>query len=182
MPNLINREVSREYESVFTDELDTLFLQPVGLSVEDVNAFRGKLAEAGLRLTLVKGSLARRAMEASGLTDVSSFFEGPAAVVQVEEGAEVEGVAITAARVVEAWAKETGNELPAVKGGVMDGEILGGSAAASLAKLPTKADLQARLVAQILSPAASISGQLIAGGGQIAGAIKTRIENLEGEG
>lgn len=181
MPNLINREVSREYESVFTDDLDTLVLQPVGMSVEQTNAFRIKLSEAGLRMRLVKGTLARRAMESHGLSGLDFLFEGPTAVVQADADAGVEGVAITASRVVEDWAKSTGTELPAVKGGVMEGEVLDGPAAARLAKLPTKAAMQSTLAGQILGPGRTLSAQFIASGGRLAGALKSRIESLEGD-
>ncbi|RKY22631.1 MAG: 50S ribosomal protein L10 [Planctomycetota bacterium] len=182
MPNLINREVSREYESVLIEDLDTLVLQPVGMTVEDVNAFRGKLSEAGLRMRLVKGSLARRIMESRGLSGLDDLFDGPAAVVEPEQREiEVEGVAITAARVVEAWLKESGGELPQVKGGVMDGEVLDGSAAARLAKLPTKPEMQSILAGQIVGPARTLSAQFTAPGAALAGALKTRIESLEDE-
>lgn len=181
MPNLINRVVSSEYESLFVGELDTLLLQPVGLSVEQSNAFRGKLHESGLRMTVVRGALARRIFEARGLSGLDAMFEGPSAVVMADSD-DVECVAITASRVVEAWRKETKAELPAVKGGLMDGEVLNADQAAKLAKLPTKPDLQSRISGQIIGPASRLSSQFIAGGARIAGAIKTHIKNLEGEG
>lgn len=178
MPNLVNRAITTEYETAFEGELDTLVVQPVGLAVEDANAFRARLGEVNLRMRLVRGSLAKRVLEAHGLSGVDDFFDGPAAFI-VADGEEVEAAAVAASRVVLAWRKETGNDLPEVKGGVMDGGVLDAGAATGLAQLPTKADLHARLSAQITGPAARISGQLIAGGGRIAGAIKSHIDKLE---
>jgi len=184
MPNIVNEAITIEYEEALKGELDALVVQPVGLTVEDVNTFRGMLDEANLRMKLVKGSLARRIMEANGLSGLDSLFVGPSALIlggrTAEETEEVEGAAIAASRVVESWRKESGSELPAVKGGVMEGEVLDENQAVALAKLPTKAQVQATVLGQILSPASSISGQLIAGGGKIAGAIKSHIEKLEG--
>jgi large subunit ribosomal protein L10 len=113
------------------------------------------------------------------LTGVEPLFEGPSALILGQDGADVEAAAIAASRVVEAWRKQSGNELPVVKGGFMEGEVLDANQAKALAKLPTKAELQSKLLAQILSPGAKLSGQLVAGGSRIAGAIKSHIEKLE---
>lgn len=181
MPNLINQAIAAEYDATFDDEgaIDTLFLQPVGMEVQDVNAFRVKLGEAKLRMRLVKSSLARRTLEARGLSGFGDIFSGPAAVIVPDEEG-LDGVAITAAKVVEAWRKETGNELPAVKGGVMEGLLLDAAAATSLAKLPGKPELMSTISGQILAPAAKLAGQIVAPARNIAGAIKSHIEKLEG--
>jgi large subunit ribosomal protein L10 len=186
MPNLVNESITAEYEGTLKGDLDALFVQPVGLSVEDVNVFRGKLDEANLQMRLLKGSLARRILEAEGLTDVAPLFDGPAAVISSghfgtpqAEAAEVDCVAITASRVIAAWRRETKNALPEVKGGIMEGEVLDGTRATALAKLPTKEALQATVSGQITSPGSTLSAQLIAAGGRIAGAIKSHIEKLE---
>lgn len=178
MPNIVNEAIAADYDVFLEGEIDTLVLQPVGMDVEDNNAFRTRLADAQLAMRVVKGSLAKRALEARGVTDIDAFFDGSAALV-FPIGEDVDGVAITASRVVAAWHKESGSELPEVKGGLMEGETLDAPAAAGLAKLPTKRDLQARIVGQILGPGRSLAGQIIGPGGKIAGAIKSHIEKLE---
>lgn len=177
MPNIINEAIAQEYDGIFTEDLDGLFVQPVGLSVEDVNEFRGKLAEANLRMQVVKGTLARRALEAHGLAVQDALFEGPSALI-VADG-ETDGAAIAAARVLEDWSKG-GKDLPAIKGGVLEGELLGPDQAKGLAKLPTRAEMQSIISGQIIAPAARLAAQLTAGGAKIAGAIKSHIEKLEG--
>lgn len=178
MPNIVNQAIAADYDVFLEGEIDTLVVQPVGMEVEANNAFRVKLAEAQLGMRVVKGSLARRALEARGVTGVAAFFEGSAALIYpLGEG--VDGVAITASRVVAAWRKQTGSELPEVKGGLMEGETLNAAAAAGLAKLPTKQDLQSRIVGQILGPGRKLAGQIKGPGGRIAGAIKSHIEKLE---
>ena len=181
MPNLVNRAITTEYEVAFEGDVDALVVQPIGLTVQEVNAFRTKLGESQLRMRLVKGSLAKRILEANGLQSVDGFFDGPAAFITAGSD-EVEAAAVAASRVIEAWRKETGNDLPEVKGGVMDGGVLDSEQAVGLAKLPTKSDIQSRISSQIIGPAATLSGQLIAGGGKIAGAIQSHIEKLEQQG
>ena len=178
MPNIVNEAIAADYDTFLDGEVDTLVVQPVGMEVESNNAFRTKLAEANLAMRVVKGSLARRALEAKGLSGVESLFEGSAALIYPIAD-DVDGVAITASRVIEAWRKETGSELPEVKGGLMDGLTLDAPAAEKLAKLPTKQDLQARIVGQILGPARNLAGQIKGPGGKIAGAVKSHIEKLE---
>ncbi|MCB9897130.1 MAG: 50S ribosomal protein L10 [Planctomycetes bacterium] len=180
MPNIVNRAITAEYEELFTSELDALMVQPVGLSVAEANAFRGMLAESKLRMQVVKSTLAKRVLESRGFQLDESVFAGPSALI-LADGIE-EGAAIAAARAVEAWRKKSGKDLPLVKGGVMDGQILGPSQAEGLSKLPTKAEVQSRLLGQILSPAAKLSSQLVSGGRKIAGAIKSHIEKLEDAG
>lgn len=179
MPNIVNKSITREYEHRLGSDVDVLLVQPIGLSVEEVNVFRGMLDEAQLSLRVVKGSLVRRVLESQGLTGVEPLFEGPSALIIGQDDVDVEGAAIAAARVVEAWHKQSGSELPEVKGGIMEGEVLDANQATALAKLPTKAELQSKLLGQILSPGTNLSGQFIAGGSRIAGAIKSHIEKLE---
>ena len=180
MPNIVNRAITAEYEELFTSELDALMVQPVGLSVADANAFRGMLAQSNLRMQVVKSTLALRVLKSRGFDVDASIFAGPSALILAD--GQVEGAAVAASRAIEAWRKKSGKDLPAVKGGVMDGMILGPGQAESLAKLPTKAEVQSKLLGQILSPASKLSSQLVSGGRKIAGAIKTHIEKLEGNG
>ncbi len=179
MPNIVNVSIASEYERRLSGGVDALLVQPVGMTVEDVNSFRGLLEEAQLSMQVVKGSLARRALEAQGLSGIESLFEGPSALILGLEDVEVEGAAIAAARVIEKWRKESGNELPAVKGGFMEGEVLDSDRAKALSKLPTKQEMQSKLLGQILSPASTLSGQFTARGSKIAGAIQSHIEKLE---
>jgi len=179
MPNIVNKSIASEYEHRLSGDLDVLLVQPIGLSVEEVNEFRGMLDKEHLSLRVVKGSLARRALESQGLAGIDPLFEGSSALIMRQEDSDIEGVAIAASRVVEAWRKQSGHDLPAVKGGIMDGEVLDSVQAKALAKLPTKAELRSKLLGQILSPGAKLSGQLVAGGSRIAGAIKSHIQKLE---
>ena len=96
-----------------------------------------------------------------------------------EADADVDAAAITAAKVVAQWRKDAGTELPALKGGVMEGEVLDADKAKALEKMPGRAELQSLIVGQILGPGRKLAAQIIGPGGSIAGAVKTHIENLE---
>jgi large subunit ribosomal protein L10 len=179
MPNVMNLAIHAEYEKLFAGTLDGLFVQPLGLTVEQVDDFRDRLAKSHLRMQVLKGSLAKRALEARGLSQAAAVFEGPVAFIGAVEGQTVDCAAIAAGKALQAWLKESGKELPVLKGGMLEGQFLDKKAAAGLHAMPTKRDLQARLVGQILGPGRRLAAQFPAAGGRIAGALKTHIGNLE---
>jgi len=179
MPNVINVAIHAEYERLFAGTVDGIFVQPLGMTVADVDAFREKLAENRLSMHVLKGSLARRVLEARGLSNVAPFFEGPAAFIGPAAGQSVDAAAISASKLLAEWRKASGQELPALKGGVLAGQVLDGRAAAGLEKMPGKRELQARIAGQILGPGRRLAAQLPAAGGRLAGALKTHITNLE---
>ena len=66
-----------------------------------------------------------------------------------------------------------------VKGGVMDGEALTADQVKKVSKWPSRQEQISMLVGQILSPGATLSGQLVGPARKIAGQVKKMIENLE---
>lgn len=178
MPNTLNVAIEAEYARLFGEHADALVVQPIGMTVADANAFRTKLAEHKLRMQVIRGNLAQRALEARGLSNTGPLFLGPAAFI-VADGKGSADSAIAAAKLVSEWRRKTGSEFPAVKGGLLEGKLLDARTALSLARLPGRKEMQSMLAGQIVAPARRLAGQLVAGGGQLAGALKTRIDQLE---
>lgn len=178
MPNIVNEAIKGEYEGLLTEDVDVLFVQPVGMDVMDSNAFRGKLAESNLRMQLLKNSLARQVLEARGFSDTDALFDGPAAAI-VPTADDVDAAAISASKVVAAWKKESGGDLPEVKGGLLEGELLDAQRAVDLRKLPSREEMLSLLVGQILGPGRTLAAQLEGPGGRLAGAIEAHADKLE---
>jgi len=179
MPNLINVAIHAEYEKLFSGTVDGIFVQPLGMSVADVDDFREKLAGSKLSMHVLKGSLARRVLEARGLAGVQPFFAGPAAFIGPAAGQSVDAAAIVASKLLAEWRKSSGKDLPALKGGVLEGQVLDQRAAAGLERMPGRREVLARIAGQIVGPGRSLASQLPAAGGRLAGALKTHITNLE---
>ncbi len=183
MPNLLNIAINKEYETLLGQSQDMLFVQPLGMTVADVTAFRNKLAEQHLRMRVVKGSLARRVLEARGLSNLGPLFEGSAALITAADGQSVDCVAIAASKAVHAWKKPVGKAdpkpLPVIKGALLDGVLLGAQDAIRLQAMPGRAELMSRISAQITAPGRRLAGQVIASGGRLAGALTARINSLE---
>jgi ribosomal protein L10 len=66
-----------------------------------------------------------------------------------------------------------------IKGGVMDGEALTADQVKKVSKWPSRQEQISMLVGQILSPGATLSGQLVGPARKIAGQVKKMIENQE---
>jgi large subunit ribosomal protein L10 len=179
MPNILNIAIDAEYERLLKDCPSALFVQPVGMTVAEVNAFRGKLADGKLRMQLLKGTLAMRVLEARGLSNAGPIFDGPAAIITSTGTENVDETAIAAAKVVAAWRKDSGAALPEIKGGLLEGSVLDQQTARRLEKLPGRRELQARIAAQIVAPGRRLAALLTAPGGRVAGALRARIKQLE---
>jgi large subunit ribosomal protein L10 len=178
MPNTLNKAIISEYETLFEGDLDGLFVQPVGMTVEEANTFRARLAEEKLAMRVVRGRLAARVLESRGVTGLDEMFAGPSALISSTDDA-ADAVAISAAKAVAAWKKDSGTKLPEIKGGFLEGEVLDAAAADNLKTMPGRPELMSRISGQVIAPAAKLAGQITAAGGRIAGAVKTHIENLE---
>ncbi len=127
-----------------------VFVNFVGMNVEEVSALRAKFREKGVEYKVLKNTLVKKALEdqewASGLTDVLKGMTGVA--WSFEEPS-------AAARVVKDFAKE--NEKLKIKAGVLDGAILDAKGVTEqLASLPSKDEARALLLATLQAPAQTL--------------------------
>jgi large subunit ribosomal protein L10 len=101
-----------------------------GLTTADVMELRRSLVQAGTRFAVVKNTLMKRAVEESGIAEVSGLLEGPTAVGFVE------GDAVVAAKqLVDAARRYPTLEL---KGAWVEGRLLGPAEAQTLATLESR--------------------------------------------
>jgi large subunit ribosomal protein L10 len=84
---------------------------------------------------------------------------------------------VEVAKTIEQWAAK----IPSLKmrGAVVEGEYLDEESVGGLSKMPTKADMQSRIVGIIQSPGANLAAAILSGGSRIAGCLKAMIEKLE---
>ena len=66
-----------------------------------------------------------------------------------------------------------------VRGAVLEGEYLDEQRVKSLASMPSKRDLQGRIVQIMLTPGGRLVGAMLSGGSNLAGCLKALIEKLE---
>ena len=114
-----------------------------GITVADMTRLRTNARSNGVSLSVLKNTLARRAVASSGFAVVSDLMTGP-----LIYGFSVDAVA--AAKVVADFAKT--NDKLVIRGGAYAGKALDVNGVKQLASIPTKEVLLAQLLGLLQSP------------------------------
>jgi len=172
MPSLVNRLVFRELERDLGKAEGALFLTFGGLTVKETEHLRGKLAEKGVRVRMLRNALARRVLTNRGVEFGQEVLAGNTAVAW--GGAEA---AIHAAKVVtEAEVKKHGKVK--VRAGILDGQWLGEKDALALANVPDKKTLQGKILGCLSGPARGLVASINALPGGLTRVVNARAEKL----
>ena len=147
-----------------------------GLTMPEIDELRGKLLEAGARFTVVKNTLTRRAAEQAGTTDVLELIEGPTAIAFIE----AEGDPAAVAKILNDTART--NDVLVIRGGLLDGSLVGDAEIKRLATLPPADVLRAQLAGAVFAPLTTVVGLFTAPLRDLVGVIDARIRQLEEEG
>jgi large subunit ribosomal protein L10 len=148
-----------------------IVLSLMGVGGVDNNVMRGDLKEKGVNLFVVSNSLFKRALRTKEMDNACDLFSGPSAIVYGGDSI------VDAAKELSDWSKKI-NAME-VKGAYLDGTVLNAQDAKDLAKMPTRKELQAQIAGCILSPAANLASAIAGPASQVAGCIKSVIENAE---
>ncbi len=135
-----------------------------GITVADMTRLRSQAREKGVNLSVLKNTLARRAVTGSAFEVVSDQMTGP-----LIYGFSTDAVA--AAKVVSDFAKT--NDKLVIRGGAFAGKALDVNGVKQLANIPTKEVLLAQLCGLLMSPmsrTAVVLGALAAKKGEAAAA------------
>ncbi len=146
------------------DATDLLVVDVSTVDAITCNEWRLALAEKNIHALTVKNSLARRALERKGVSGLDPVLEGPSTLVFGGEDV------VQLSKEITRWAKEIGKL--EIKGGSVEGQTLDEAGVVTLSKSPSREELLATIVAQILSPGANLSGALVGTGKLIASQVK----------
>ena len=133
-----------------------------GLTVNQVNDLRNRMAQAGATVKVAKNRLAKLALDGTDASGIRDLFVGPTMVAYAADP-------VSAPKVAAAFAK--GNDKFVVLGGALGRIVLDAAAVKVLADLPSLDQLRGKLIGLIQAPATRIAGVLAAPGGQIARVI-----------
>ncbi len=125
-----------------------------GLSVGQTAEVRNRLRESGASFHVAKNTLARRAAEAADKPHLLEFLQGPSAI------AFVDGDAAAAAKALSEVARST--RILAVRGAVMDGDVLTADQVRQLGDLPPREVLLSQIVGAVAGPMQGTVGVLTA--------------------
>ena len=160
--NLITRELGERFKGVES----VAVINPRGIPATRNNQIRRKLRENKLRMTVVKNTLARRAVEGKKLQGFDKLLSGPSALVYGEAS-----IAAIARLLLDA---KKDNDKLELRGAFFDGEIYAGQEGIETAsKLPTREEAIGQILSAILGPGARLAGALKGPGGKLGGILKT---------
>ena len=116
-----------------------------GLEVGDMTALRAKARGAGVYLRVLKNTLARRAVAGTPFEGLAQHMSGPLAYG-------ISSDPVAAAKVLNEFAKA--NEKFVIRAGAMAGEVMTPKQVATLATMPSREELLAKLLGTMQAPIA----------------------------
>ena len=139
-----------EIKSSFAKAQVAIVTDPTGLTVEEITDLRRQLQKEGADYTVVKNTLAIKAVEGTQYECLVELLKGASAVAFGFNDQ------VAPAKVLAKFVKEV--EKANFRGGAMDGKLLTCDEVKALAKLPSREELYAKMLGCINSPASGIVG------------------------
>ncbi len=165
-------QVVSELGQIFESSGVVVVAQYAGLTVADMEDFRGRMRTAGGAVRVAKNKLAKIALKDRQCEGIAAYLNGMTVLAYSEDP-------VAAAKVVEDYAKA--NRKLVVLGGAMGNSVLDAAGVKSVAAMPSREELLASVVGCILAPAAQIAGAIGAPASGMASILST-IEERQANG
>lgn len=177
MSKRIKGLIESEYHAEFENLDSVAVVNPRGIPANQTNKLRGTLHKNGVKMRVVKNTLARRASGQTSLDGFSKLLDGPSALIYPTN--ENTAISAVARALMDAKKDIAGLEL---RGVFFDGNVYEGEAGVEqVSKLPTREEAIANVVTLLLSPARNLVGAIKSPASNLAGILKT-IEEKQGGG
>jgi large subunit ribosomal protein L10 len=162
-------QVIQELREKFDNNSFIYFTDASSMTVAQVNKLRRMCFQQGVEMSVVKNTLARKAMEGlaeeRGFAQVYDSLVGPTAIM-------ISDTANVPARLIKEFRKE--GDKPVLKVAYIDADIFSGDGAIEvLVALKSREELVGDVLALLQSPAKNVISALKSGGNTIAGLVKT---------
>jgi len=138
--------------------------------VTEATDLRRRMRAAGATYRVAKNRLATLALDGTRFEGITPLLKGPTALAWSKDPVAAAKTAVEFART---------NEKFVVLGGALGARMLDAAGIKALSELPSLAELRARLVGMIKSPATRVAGVLQAPGGQVARALAAYARKAE---
>jgi large subunit ribosomal protein L10 len=152
-----------------------LILDLKGIDAISEHQFRRDLRKKSIRVRALKNSLARRVFSEAGLDGLSTYLDGPSVMVWGDSGVGVAELAKEVSTQVKNLKK------PEIKGGAVDGVVIGPTQVEDITKLPSREQLIGRVVSLALAPVQRILALANAPAGNLMSQLKSMSEGSGGE-
>ncbi|MBL9032032.1 MAG: 50S ribosomal protein L10 [Phycisphaerae bacterium] len=172
MSKAIKDMLTRDYKARFEGAADAMVISIRGVKAIPTTKMRKDLATKKIKVTVVRNSLARKAIAGTPLEPLGKLLEGPSALAF--GGTSVVEVA---REIVKLLATMPELEL---KGAVLDGQLFEGKKGVTeLSKFPTREEAIGQAVTLIVSPGRKLAAQVLGPGSTVAGIVKAIEAKLE---
>lgn len=126
-----------------------------GLSVEEITQLRREFRKADVSYLVVKNTLARRSCSEVGLDEMIPYLNGPTAFALANQDP------VAPVRIIVDFLKQHKEKgKPAIKGAVVEGQVLDAQQAEAMKDIPSREELIAKVVGGVSSPLYGLVGGL----------------------
>ncbi len=123
-----------------------------GINVADVTELRKTVREIGAEYSVIKNNITRRALKECGIDSLDEALEGPTAVIIAKEEY------LPALKAIYKFAKA--NDYYKIKAGVLEGKVSSVEELTTLAQLPSREELIAKLAGCLLANVSKLAATL----------------------
>src|SRR5574344_1068890 len=138
---LKDEAVSKLAEEIKDAEL-VLLVDYRGITVSDATALRNEVRNTNAEYKVIKNNIVKRALEKNGENGLDAILEGPTAVIIAKEDY------LTPAKTIYNFTKD--HDFYKIKGGIVEGKVMSAEEIITLAKLPSRQELLAKLAGALL--------------------------------
>jgi len=144
-----------------------------GLSAAQIGVLRTTVRDAGGRMLVAKNTLINVVLQEQGVEGVAAKLTGPTALILVGDDP------VAPAKAITDFAKDHPNDLPAAKGGLLQGAVIEADAVARVAKLPAREQLLSELLGVLQAPLQQAVGVLQAAPQNLVSVMTNYAEKLK---
>ena len=123
-----------------------------GITVEDATKLRKGVRETNAEYRVRKNNIIKRALNANGESGLDELLEGPTALITSKEDY------LAPAKAIYNFTKK--NDFYKIKGGIIEGKVMTAEEIITLAKLPSRQELLAKLAGALLGNITKLAATL----------------------
>ena len=142
----------KELAEKMKDASLVMFTEYRGINVADVTELRKNVRTAGGEYLVIKNNITRRALEANGITELNESLTGPVAVIIAKEEY------LPTLKAIYKYSKT--NDFYKIKSGVLEGKVVDSNELTTLAQLPSREELIAKLAGCLLANVSKLAATL----------------------
>lgn len=123
-----------------------------GITVEDATKLRKEVRETNAEYRVIKNNIIKRALNVNGESGLDELLEGPTALITSKEDY------LAPAKSIYNFTKK--NDFYKIKGGIIEGKVMTAEEIITLAKLPSRQELLAKLAGALLGNITKLAATL----------------------